>query len=46
MTMGCSIRQVEGVTIMDLTGRLSLGEALEFAPERQEKDDGAGTAED
>ncbi len=32
MTMGCSIRQVQGVTILDLTGKLSLGEALEFAP--------------
>lgn len=30
MTMGCTIRQVEDVTILDLSGRLSLGEVLGF----------------
>lgn len=34
MTMGCTIRQVEDVTILDLNGRLSLGEALGFRPGR------------
>jgi anti-sigma B factor antagonist len=34
MTMGCNIRQVEDVTILDLSGRLSLGETLDFAPGR------------
>src|SRR5271169_4364563 len=34
MTMGCNIRQIEDVTILDLSGRLSLGEALDFAPGR------------
>ena len=34
MSMGCGIRHVEDVTILDLTGRLSLGESLEFAPGR------------
>jgi anti-sigma B factor antagonist len=34
MTMGCIVRQVEGVTILDLSGRLSLGEVLAFRPGR------------
>ena len=34
MTMGCTVRQVEGVTILDLSGRLSLGEVLAFRPGR------------
>jgi anti-sigma B factor antagonist len=32
MTMECDIRQIRDVTIMDLKGRLSLGEALAFGP--------------
>jgi anti-sigma B factor antagonist len=32
MTMECSIRQVRDVTIVDLKGRLSLGEAVAFGP--------------
>jgi len=32
MTMGCNIRHVEDVTILDLTGRLSLGETLAITP--------------
>ena len=32
MTMECSIRHVGDVTILDLKGRLSLGEALAFGP--------------
>lgn len=34
MTMGCTVRQVEDITILDLTGRLSLGESLGFRPGR------------
>jgi anti-sigma B factor antagonist len=34
MAMGCNIRQVEDVTILDLSGRLSLGEVLTFRPGR------------
>jgi len=32
MTMECNIRHVGDVTILDLKGRLSLGEALAFGP--------------
>ncbi|MGH9745984.1 MAG: STAS domain-containing protein [Candidatus Acidiferrales bacterium] len=32
MTMECNIRHIEDVTILDLKGRLSLGEALAFGP--------------
>jgi anti-sigma B factor antagonist len=32
MTMECNIRQIQDVTILDLKGRLSLGEALAFGP--------------
>jgi anti-sigma B factor antagonist len=32
MTMGCTTRQSDDVTILDLTGRLSLGEAVAFGP--------------
>lgn len=32
MTMECNMRQIEDVTILDLKGRLSLGEALAFGP--------------
>jgi anti-sigma B factor antagonist len=32
MTMECNIRHVNDVTILDLKGRLSLGEALAFGP--------------
>lgn len=32
MTMQCTIRQSGDVTILDLTGRLSLGEAVAFGP--------------
>lgn len=32
MTMECNIRHVQDVTILDLKGRLSLGEALAFGP--------------
>ena len=32
MTMECDIRHIGDVTIMDLKGRLSLGEALAFSP--------------
>jgi len=32
MTMECDIRQIRDVTIMDLKGRLILGEALAFGP--------------
>lgn len=32
MTMECNMRQVQDVTILDLKGRLSLGEALAFGP--------------
>jgi anti-sigma B factor antagonist len=32
MTMGCDTRQSDDVTILDLTGRLSLGEAVAFGP--------------
>jgi len=34
MTMGCILRQVGDVTILDLDGRLSLGEALAVRPGR------------
>ena len=34
MTMGCGIRHVQDVTILDLTGRLSLGETLAIAAGR------------
>ena len=32
MTMECDIRQINDVTVLDLKGRLSLGEALAFGP--------------
>jgi anti-sigma B factor antagonist len=32
MTMECNIRHIHDVTILDLKGRLSLGEALAFGP--------------
>ena len=32
MTMECNMRQIQDVTILDLKGRLSLGEALAFGP--------------
>jgi len=32
MTMECNVRQVRDVTILDLKGRLSLGEAVAFGP--------------
>lgn len=32
MTMECAIRQIGDVTVLDLKGRLSLGEALAFGP--------------
>lgn len=32
MTMDCTTRQNNEVTVLDLTGRLSLGEALAFGP--------------
>ena len=32
MPMGCTTRQSDDVTILDLTGRLSLGEAVAFGP--------------
>ena len=32
MTMQCITRQSDGVTILDLAGRLSLGEAVAFGP--------------
>ena len=32
MAMECAIRHIQDVTIMDLRGRLSLGEALAFGP--------------
>jgi anti-sigma B factor antagonist len=32
MTMECDIRRINDVTILDLKGRLSLGEALAFGP--------------
>ena len=32
MPMGCTTRQRDDVTILDLTGRLSLGEAVAFGP--------------
>jgi anti-anti-sigma factor len=35
MTMGCGIRHVDDVTILDLTGRLSLGETLALAEGRE-----------
>lgn len=34
MAMSCVVRQVEDVTILDLSGRLSLGEVLTFRPGR------------
>jgi anti-sigma B factor antagonist len=35
MTMGCVVRQVDDVTILDLSGRMSLGEVLAFRPGRE-----------
>ena len=32
MTMECNIRHINDITILDLKGRLSLGEALAFGP--------------
>jgi anti-sigma B factor antagonist len=32
MTMECDIRHINDVTVLDLRGRLSLGEALAFGP--------------
>jgi anti-sigma B factor antagonist len=32
MTMECNMRQIQDVIILDLKGRLSLGEALAFGP--------------
>jgi anti-sigma B factor antagonist len=32
MTMECNIRHIDDITILDLKGRLSLGEALAFGP--------------
>ena len=32
MTMECNIRHIDDVTVVDLKGRLSLGEALAFGP--------------
>jgi len=32
MTMECDIRQISDITVLDLKGRLSLGEALAFGP--------------
>jgi anti-sigma B factor antagonist len=32
MTMECNIRHINDITILDLRGRLSLGEALAFGP--------------
>jgi anti-sigma B factor antagonist len=32
MTMNCKVRQVDDVTVLDLTGRFSLGEAVAFGP--------------
>jgi anti-sigma B factor antagonist len=32
MTMSCNVRQLDDVTVLDLTGRFSLGEALAFGP--------------
>ncbi|MGA8144001.1 MAG: STAS domain-containing protein [Candidatus Acidiferrales bacterium] len=32
MTMECNVRHIHDVTILDLKGRLSLGEALAFGP--------------
>ena len=32
MTMQCATRQLDDVTILDLTGRLSLGEEVAFGP--------------
>ena len=32
MTMDCNVRHIGDVTILDLKGRLSLGEALAFGP--------------
>jgi anti-sigma B factor antagonist len=34
MAVGCTIRHVEEITILDLSGRLGLGELLGFAPGR------------
>ena len=34
MTMGCIVRQIEEITILDLSGRLSLGEVLAIRPGR------------
>jgi len=35
MAIGCAVRQVEAITILDLSGRLSLGELLGFGPGRE-----------
>jgi anti-sigma B factor antagonist len=35
MTMACVVRQVDDVTILDLSGRMSLGEVLAFRPGRE-----------
>jgi anti-sigma B factor antagonist len=32
MTMECNVRHINDITILDLKGRLSLGEALAFGP--------------
>jgi anti-sigma B factor antagonist len=32
MTMNCSVRQLADVTVLDLTGRFSLAEAVAFGP--------------
>lgn len=34
MAVGCTVRYVEEITILDLSGRLGLGELLGFAPGR------------
>jgi anti-sigma B factor antagonist len=34
MAVGCTIRHEEAITILDLSGRLGLGELLEFGPGR------------
>jgi anti-anti-sigma factor len=34
MTMGCIVRQIDEITILDLSGRLSLGEILAIRPGR------------
>jgi len=32
MAVGCSVRRIDDVTILDLSGRLGLGELLRFGP--------------